>query len=59
MSKTTFKIRGMDCAEEVTALKAALAKAWQAATPPDLDLGMRIQELVEEKYSRSEWNLKW
>ncbi len=43
---------------ERTALKAALAGAWQASEPlEEWPLGL-TQQLVCEKYSRDEWNLK-
>jgi lipoate-protein ligase A len=44
---------------EAPALKAEVAKAWGATTELDMSLAIRIQELVDQKYSRDEWNLKW
>jgi lipoate-protein ligase A len=41
------------------ALKAGLAKAWQAAEGLKMDPRMDVGRLVQEKYSREEWNLKW
>jgi lipoate-protein ligase A len=44
---------------EAAALKAQLTNAWQAATDIELDPGPAIRKLVDERYSREEWNFKW
>ncbi len=41
------------------ALKAALAKAWNAAKPLDLIPFDQIERLTREKYALDEWNLKF
>jgi len=41
------------------ALKAALRKVWVAEEPMAETPHSRIEQLVAEKYSRDEWNLKW
>ena len=41
------------------ALKSAMAKSWSASTKLELDLAGPIRELVETKYARDDWNLKW
>jgi lipoate-protein ligase A len=43
----------------VPELKAELARAWQATSAFEADLSRQIGELVKEKYSRDDWNLKW
>jgi lipoate-protein ligase A len=40
-------------------VKAALRSAWNAAEVIDYAPGQAVIELVNEKYSRSEWNLKF
>ncbi|HUR46776.1 MAG TPA: lipoate--protein ligase family protein [Candidatus Saccharimonadales bacterium] len=40
-------------------LKNGLAEAWRAGDRLEMNLGEPIRELVETKYGREEWNLKW
>lgn len=40
-------------------IKAALQQAWQATEPLTLDFTQPVARLVDEKYSRDDWNLKW
>jgi len=44
---------------KAAALKAALRKVWVAEEPMAETPHSRIEQLVAEKYSRDEWNLKW